>query len=62
MLLLEWDIESLLESEIFFNYLWILVDKVLVEFIIDYLWLIVSGNMNVFEIEVLMDEEIEIYE
>ncbi|MGT3197792.1 flagellar motor stator protein MotA [Yersinia enterocolitica] len=62
MLSLERDIESPLESEIFSNYPRILADKVLVEFITDYLRLIVSGNMNVFEIEALMDEEIETHE
>ncbi|HEC1113910.1 TPA: flagellar motor stator protein MotA [Yersinia enterocolitica] len=62
MLSLERDIESPLESEIFSNYPRILADKVLVEFITDYLRLIVSGNMNAFEIEALMDEEIETHE
>ena len=32
------------------------------DFITDYLRLMVSGNMNAFEIEALMDEEIETYE
>ncbi|CFR08436.1 flagellar motor stator protein MotA [Yersinia kristensenii] len=62
MLSLERDIESPLESEIFSNYPRILADKLLVEFITDYLRLIVSGNMNAFEIEALMDEEIETHE
>ncbi|HED0393548.1 TPA: flagellar motor stator protein MotA [Yersinia enterocolitica] len=62
MLSLERDIESPLESEIFSNYPRILADKILVEFITDYLRLIVSGNMNAFEIEALMDEEIETHE
>lgn len=62
MLSLERDIESPSESEIFSNYPRILADKVLVEFITDYLRLIVSGNMNAFEIEALMDEEIETHE
>lgn len=62
MLSLERDIESPAESEIFSNYPRILADKVLVEFITDYLRLIVSGNMNAFEIEALMDEEIETHE
>ncbi|AJJ10789.1 flagellar motor stator protein MotA [Yersinia rohdei] len=62
MLSLERDIESPLESEIFSNYPRVLADKLLVEFITDYLRLIVSGNMNAFEIEALMDEEIETHE
>ncbi|SQC90954.1 Chemotaxis protein MotA [Cedecea neteri] len=31
----------------------------MLDFIVDYLRLIISGNMNTFEIEALMDEEIE---
>jgi chemotaxis protein MotA len=62
MLSLEADIESPQESEIFANYPRILADKRLVDFITDYLRLMVSGNMNAFEIEALMDEEIETYE
>ncbi|CNH37186.1 flagellar motor stator protein MotA [Yersinia pekkanenii] len=62
MLSLERDIENTRESEIFSNYPRILADKLLVEFITDYLRLIVSGNMNAFEIEALMDEEIETHE
>lgn len=62
MLSLERDIENPRESEIFSNYPRILADKILVEFITDYLRLIVSGNMNAFEIEALMDEEIETHE
>nr|WP_281434450.1 flagellar motor stator protein MotA [Erwinia phyllosphaerae] len=62
MLSLEGDIESPKESEIFANYPRILADKRLVDFITDYLRLMVSGNMNAFEIEALMDEEIETYE
>ncbi len=59
MLSLERDIEDPAQSEIFANYPRILADKQLVDFITDYLRLMVSGNMNAFEIEALMDEEIE---
>lgn len=59
MLSLEFDIDNPQESEIFSNYPRILADNTLVEFITDYLRLMVSGNMNAFEIEALMDEEIE---
>ncbi|CCG87540.1 flagellar motor stator protein MotA [Erwinia piriflorinigrans] len=62
MLSLERDIDNPQESEIFANYPRILADKKLVDFISDYLRLMVSGNMNAFEIEALMDEEIETYE
>lgn len=34
----------------------------MLEFIVDYLRLIISGHMNTFEIEALMDEEIETHE
>lgn len=62
MLSLEFDIDNPQESEIFSNYPRILADNTTVEFITDYLRLMVSGNMNAFEIEALMDEEIETYE
>jgi len=62
MLSLESDIDNPKESEIFANYPRILADNRLVDFINDYLRLMVSGNMNAFEIEALMDEEIETYE
>lgn len=62
MLSLENDIDNPQESDIFANYPRILADKHLVEFLTDYLRLMVSGNMNAFEIEALMDEEIETYE
>ena len=62
MMSLERDIENPKESEIFANYPRILSDNKLVDFITDYMRLMVSGNMNAFEIEALMDEEIETYE
>lgn len=62
MLSLEFDIDNPQESEIFSNYPRIIADNHLVEFITDYLRLMVSGNMNAFEIEALMDEEIETFE
>ncbi|EOS93205.1 flagellar motor stator protein MotA [Erwinia tracheiphila] len=62
MLSLEADIDNPQESEIFANYPRISADKRLVDFITDYLRLMISGNMNAFEIEALMDEEIETYE
>ncbi|MCG8708874.1 flagellar motor stator protein MotA [Brenneria sp. 4F2] len=62
MLSLEFDIDNPKESEIFSSYPNILSDNSLIEFITDYLRLMVSGNMNAFEIETLMDEEIETVE
>lgn len=62
MLSLENDIDNPKESDIFANYPRIVADKQIVEFITDYLRLMVSGNMNAFEIEALMDEEIETFE
>lgn len=62
MFSLERDIENPQESEIFASYPRILADSVMLEFIVDYLRLIISGHMNSFEIEALMDEEIETHE
>ncbi|OSM94540.1 flagellar motor stator protein MotA [Lonsdalea populi] len=62
MLSLEFDIDNPKESEIFSSYPRILSDGYVVEFVTDYLRLMVSGNMNAFEIETLMDEEIETVE
>ncbi len=61
MLSLEGDLESPKESEIFSSYPLISADATLMDFITDYFRLVVSGNMNPFEIEALMDEEIETF-
>jgi chemotaxis protein MotA len=58
-LTLENDIEDPAKSAIFSEYPKILADHHIVEFLTDYLRLMVGGNMNAFEIESLMDEEIE---
>jgi len=58
-LALEADIEDPSKSPVFSQYPRILNDHHIVEFLTDYLRLMVSGNMNAFEIESLMDEEIE---
>lgn len=55
----ESDIEEPHTSPIFAEYPSVLNDPVLVEFISDYMRLIISGNMSSFEIETLMDQEIE---
>jgi chemotaxis protein MotA len=57
-LALESDIEDPSKSPVFSQYPKILADHHIVEFLTDYLRLMVSGNMNAFEIESLMDEEI----
>jgi chemotaxis protein MotA len=58
-LTLEADIDEPHKSPIFMQYPKILANKETVEFLTDYLRLMVGGNMNAFEIESLMDEEIE---
>jgi len=58
-LTLEADIDDPSKSPIFTQYPKILADRHIVEFLTDYLRLMVGGNMNAFEIESLMDEEIE---
>jgi len=55
----EGDIEEPQASPIFAEYPNVVNDPVLVEFISDYMRLIISGNMSSFEIETLMDQEIE---
>jgi chemotaxis protein MotA len=56
---LEYDIDNPNESAIFTKYPHILADHHILEFITDYLRLMVSGNMDAFQIENLMDNEIE---
>ncbi|MFW7342452.1 flagellar motor stator protein MotA [Pollutimonas sp. H1-120] len=56
---IESDIEEPETSPIFTDYPRILRDEKLMEFITDYLRLMVSGNMSSYEIETLMDQEIE---
>ncbi|MBK4715456.1 MULTISPECIES: flagellar motor stator protein MotA [Tenebrionibacter/Tenebrionicola group] len=59
MMSLEPDIEDPANSQIFSAYPRLQSDKQLMDFVVDYLRLMISGNMNAFEIEALMDEEIE---
>ena len=56
---IERDIEAPKESALFSKYPKVASDHHLLEFMTDYLRLMVSGNMNAFEIENLMDSEIE---
>lgn len=56
---IESDIEDPVSSPIFAEYPRVLADPKLMEFITDYLRIMISGNMSSFEIETLMDQEIE---
>lgn len=56
---IEGDVEDPEKSPIFTKYPAILGDHHLVEFLTDYLRLMVSGNMDAFQLENLMDNEIE---
>jgi len=56
---IESDIEDPKSSAIFSHYPLIQKDAKLMEFLTDYLRIMISGNMNSFEIETLMDQEIE---
>jgi len=59
MMSIEKDVEDPESSALFSKYPNILHDHHLVEFITDYLRLMVSGNMDAFQVENLMDNEIE---
>lgn len=59
MIGIEKDVETPEESEIFKKYPSILKDEHIMDFIRDYLRLIISGNMDAFQLENLMDNEIE---
>ncbi|MDQ2990936.1 MAG: flagellar motor stator protein MotA [Pseudomonadota bacterium] len=56
---IEGDIDRPEESPLFSKYPGVLSDHHIVEFMTDYLRLMVSGNMDAFQIENLMDNEIE---
>ncbi|MBU6503806.1 MAG: flagellar motor stator protein MotA [Burkholderiales bacterium] len=59
MMAIESDVEEPHKSALFNKHPTIAADHHLVEFITDYLRMMVSGNMNPFEIESLMEQEIE---
>ncbi len=59
LMALEADIEEPSESEIFNKYPKISADHHVIEFICDYIRLMVGGTMNPFELENLMDVELE---
>lgn len=56
---IEGDVDQPHQSQLFRRYPRILADHHAVEFLTDYLRLMVGGNLNAFEIENLMDNEIE---
>jgi chemotaxis protein MotA len=59
---IEGDIDRPEESPLFSKYPGVLADHHIVEFMTDYLRLMVSGNMDAFQIENLMDNEIETHQ
>jgi chemotaxis protein MotA len=59
MMAIESDIDDPSRSPLFSKHPQIASDHHLIEFITDYLRMMVSGNMNPFEIESLMEQEIE---
>lgn len=61
MMAIETDIEDPAKSALFEKHATVASDHHLTEFICDYLRMMVSGNMNPFEIESLMDQEIDTY-
>ena len=56
---IEEDVENPEESDIFDRYPRITHEPILLEFICDYLRIISSGNLSAFELETLMDQDIE---
>ncbi len=61
LMAIESHIEDPAASPIFSEYPRIAKDEKLMEFITDYMRIMISGNMSPFEIETLMDEDIETY-
>jgi chemotaxis protein MotA len=59
LMTIENDVEEPAKSALFSKYPRVLADHHLIEFLTDYLRLMVGGNLNTFEIENLMDNEIE---
>ncbi len=59
MMAIEADIDDPAASELFSKYPKILADHHILDFICDYLRMMVGGNMNAFELENLMDVELE---
>ncbi|WP_227368285.1 flagellar motor stator protein MotA [Halomonas sp. M20] len=62
MLAIERDIDAPQESALFAEYPTLLSDPMIMGFLTDYLRLMVSGNMDPFEIDALMEHEIETFQ
>ncbi|SHF55990.1 chemotaxis protein MotA [Modicisalibacter ilicicola DSM 19980] len=62
MLAIERDIDAPEESALFAEYPMLLSDPMIMAFLTDYLRLMVSGNMDPFEIDALMEHEIETFQ
>src|SRR5690606_38523843 len=62
MMSIESDIENPEQSAIFADYPNVVKDPALMNFIADYLRLMISGNMSSFEIETLMEQDIETHQ
>ncbi|MFT4192811.1 MAG: flagellar motor stator protein MotA [Comamonas sp.] len=58
---IESHVEDPASSELFAEYPLVKNDARLMEFLLDYLRIMISGNMSAFEIETLMDEELDTY-
>jgi len=61
LMAIEADVENPESSPIFSKYPLVMKDHHAVEFMTDYLRMMVGGNLNAFEIENLMDAEIEVH-
>jgi chemotaxis protein MotA len=61
LMAVEDDVDNPLASPIFVKYPLIMADPHLIEFITDYLRLIITGNIDVYQIDNLMDNEIEVH-
>lgn len=59
LMAIESDVDTPYESPVFTKYPNIISDHHVIEFLTDYLRIMVGGNLNAFEIENLMDNEIE---
>lgn len=62
LIALEDDVEAPYDSAVFTKYPIVLQDPHLVDFLTDYLRLMVAGTMNAYQLENLMDNEIETYQ
>lgn len=61
LMAVEDDVDNPAASPIFYKYPLVMADPHLIEFITDYLRLIITGNIDVYQIDNLMDNEIEVH-